>query len=61
VNGHNVGRYWKIGPQQSLFVPAEWMHKGKNDVVVFDYESGGDHSLAGIRQLVFETHEERSK
>lgn len=61
VNGHNVGRYWKIGPQQSLFVPAEWMHKGKNEVVVFDYESGGEHSLAGIRQLVFETHEVRSK
>ncbi len=61
VNGHNVGRYWKIGPQQSLFVPADWMHKGKNDVIVFDYESGGEHSLAGIRQLVFETHEERSK
>ena len=61
VNGRNVGRYWKIGPQQSLFVPAEWMHKGKNEVVVFDYESGGEHSLAGIQQLVFETHEVRSK
>ena len=61
VNGHNLGRYWKIGPQQSLFVPAEWMRTGKNEVVVFDYESGGQHSLAGIRQLVFETNEVRSK
>ncbi|HKU27039.1 MAG TPA: glycoside hydrolase family 35 protein [Candidatus Sulfotelmatobacter sp.] len=61
VNGHNVGRYWSIGPQQSLFVPAEWMLQGKNEVIVFDYESGGEHSLGGIRQLVFETHEMRSK
>jgi beta-galactosidase len=60
VNGHNVGRYWKIGPQQSLFVPAEWMRKGKNEVIVFD-ETGGAHSLGGIRQLVFETREVRSK
>ncbi len=61
VNGHNLGRYWKIGPQQSLFVPAEWMHKGRNEVIVFDYESEGQHSLAGIQHLVFETHEVRSK
>ena len=25
VNGHNLGRYWKIGPQQTLFVPAPWL------------------------------------
>ena len=57
VNGHNLGRYWSIGPQQSLFVPAEWLKRGQNEVVVFDYEEGGSRSLSGIEQLVFETHE----
>lgn len=55
VNGHNVGRYWRIGPQQSLFVPSGWMHSGTNEVVVLDLEAGGARSLAGIEQLVFDT------
>ncbi|WP_460501754.1 hypothetical protein [Hymenobacter agri] len=23
VNGHYLGRYWAIGPQQTMYVPAE--------------------------------------
>jgi len=23
VNGHNLGRHWNIGPQQTLYLPAE--------------------------------------
>src|SRR5207244_127911 len=34
VNGHALGRYWSIGPQQSLFVPADWLRIGENEVVV---------------------------
>lgn len=55
VNGHALGRYWSIGPQQSLFMPADWLRIGENEVVVFDYEEGGDRSMAGIEELVFET------
>lgn len=36
VNGHAVGRYWSIGPQQTLYVPGCWLKKGKNEVVVLD-------------------------
>lgn len=36
VNGHNLGRYWYIGPQQRLYCPASWLKKGKNEIVVFD-------------------------
>ena len=36
VNGHLLGRYWNIGPQQRLFCPASWLKKGNNGVVVFD-------------------------
>ncbi|NCD72437.1 glycoside hydrolase family 35 protein [Mucilaginibacter agri] len=36
VNGHNLGRYWNIGPQQTLYVPAEWLKMGHNEIVVFD-------------------------
>jgi len=27
VNGHNLGRYWNIGPQQKIFCPADWLKK----------------------------------
>jgi hypothetical protein len=26
-----------MGPQQSLYLPAPWLQKGANEVVVFDY------------------------
>lgn len=54
VNGHNLGRYWRIGPQQSLFVPSGWLKKGRNEIVVLDLEEGRDRSVRGIKELVFE-------
>jgi beta-galactosidase len=55
VNGHNLGRYWRIGPQQSLFVPSTWLNKGRNEIVVLDLETGRNRSIQGIKDLVFET------
>ncbi|MET9632656.1 beta-galactosidase [Lentzea sp. NPDC006480] len=36
VNGNNLGRYWKIGPQHRLYCPAQWLRRGGNEVVLFD-------------------------
>lgn len=36
VNGHNLGRYWKIGPQQTLYVPGCWLKKGENELLILD-------------------------
>jgi len=36
VNGHAIGRFWNIGPQQTLYIPGCWLKKGKNEVVVLD-------------------------
>lgn len=36
VNGINIGRYWQVGPQQTLFVPGVWLKKGINEIVIFD-------------------------
>lgn len=36
VNGHNLGRYWEIGPQTKLYCPASFLKKGKNEIIVFD-------------------------
>ena len=36
VNGFNLGRYWKIGPQKTLYVPAAVLREGENEIVVFE-------------------------
>lgn len=38
VNGFNLGRYWDIGPQETLYIPAPVLRKGKNTVVVLELE-----------------------
>lgn len=37
VNGTNLGRYWKIGPQQRLYCPATFLRPGPNEILVFDH------------------------
>lgn len=36
VNGHNLGRFWNIGPQQTMYVPGPWLKPGDNEVIVLD-------------------------
>jgi beta-galactosidase len=36
VNGKPLGRFWNIGPQRTLYLPAPWLKKGENEIVVFD-------------------------
>lgn len=41
VNGFNLGRYWDIGPQRTLYVPAPKLRRGENHVVVFELHGCG--------------------
>jgi beta-galactosidase len=36
VNGINIGRYWNVGPQQTLFIPGVWLKAGENKIVIFE-------------------------
>ncbi len=40
VNGHALGRYWRIGPQGGLYLPGAWLHPGRNEVVLLDLDGG---------------------
>ena len=51
VNGHNLGRYWNVGPQFRLYCPASWLKKGKNSVIVFDLLKTDDGSIRGVTTL----------
>ncbi len=35
VNGVNLGRYWNVGPQQTLYVPGPLLKQGINKVKGF--------------------------
>jgi beta-galactosidase len=45
VNGHNLGKYWNIGPQQTIYLPGCWLKKGVNEITVFDELKGGHASI----------------
>ncbi|MEO7922775.1 MAG: beta-galactosidase [Chitinophagaceae bacterium] len=47
VNGHNLGRYWNIGPQQRLYCPASWLKKGENEIIVFDLHKQAAAPISG--------------
>lgn len=32
INGQNLGRYWNIGPQETLYLPGAWLDQGINQV-----------------------------
>lgn len=51
VNGHNLGRYWNVGPQFHLYCPANWLKKGNNEVIVFDLHQTQAANLSGVKTL----------
>jgi beta-galactosidase len=52
VNGHNLGRYWSVGPQQTLFCPGCWLRPGSNEIVIFDMASTGRPTISGSVEAV---------
>lgn len=52
VNGHNLGRYWEIGPQHSLYCPATFLQKGENEIMVFDLLQLEPVPLKGSDKLI---------
>jgi beta-galactosidase len=48
VNGINLGRYWRVGPQQTLFLPGAWLKRGRNEIVVFETGVTTARTVAGV-------------
>ncbi|MET3609844.1 beta-galactosidase [Mucilaginibacter rubeus] len=48
LNGHNLGRYWNCGPQQTLYVPVEWLKKGNNEITVLELIKPSENTLNAI-------------
>ncbi|CAL2050365.1 unnamed protein product [Caenorhabditis brenneri] len=42
VNQYNIGRYWSTdGPQQTLYLPSEFLQKGSNNIIFYEFEGTG--------------------
>lgn len=50
VNGFNLGRYWKAGPQQTLYIPAPLLRQGSNEIIVFDIDGTENLELQFVDQ-----------
>ena len=51
VNGHLLGRYWNLGPQQRLYCPAPWWRKGVNEILVLDFHRTRGAAIGGATSL----------
>lgn len=54
VNGHNLGRYWYVGPQQTLYVPGEWLKVGDNKLTVLEELKEGLHTISAMDHPVLD-------
>jgi len=58
INGHNLNRYWHIGPQQTLYVPGPWLKSGKNEIVIFEQlKPREDFSVEGLKEPILDKRE----
>ena len=54
LNGHNLGQYWNVGPQQTLYIPAEWLVAGKNELIVFEMIKTNQQALSALEKPILD-------
>jgi len=55
VNGVNLGRYWRLGPQQTLYLPGVWLRKGQNEIVIFETGTTTARRVAGLATPILDS------
>jgi beta-galactosidase len=50
LNGFALGRYWRRGPQQTLYVPAPVTRAGSNELVVLELEAMADSRVRFVSE-----------
>jgi beta-galactosidase len=54
VNGRCMGRFWNIGPTQTMYVPGPWLKVGRNEVIVLDLLGPKEPTLAGLEKPILD-------
>lgn len=45
INGFNLGRYWEVGPQKRLYIPAPLLKQGENEIILFETDGKAIDSI----------------
>jgi beta-galactosidase len=51
INGHNLGRYWNIGPQKQLYCPGTFLKQGENEIIIFDLHQLHPSTVKGVKTM----------
>lgn len=54
VNGHGLGRFWNIGPTQTMYLPAPWLKVGENEIVILDYLTPKSLTVSGLKTPILD-------
>ncbi len=60
VNGHAMGRFWEIGPQQTLYMPGCWLKKGENEIIVLDLKRPQQAVIKGLKKPILDMLREKA-
>lgn len=56
VNGHNLGRYWKVGPQQTLYLPGSWLKEKGNTITILEQLNEDPKSrISGLERPILDS------
>jgi len=55
VNGHGLGRFWNIGPTQTMYLPGPWLKEGENEIIVLDYLSPESLKMQGLEKPILDS------
>lgn len=61
VNGINIGRYWNVGPQLSLYCPASFLKKGENIIDIIELELSEARSIQGLEKALYSGSDKSTK
>lgn len=50
INGFNLGRFWEIGPQKRLYIPAPLIKDGHNEIVIFETEGKAADTISLVAE-----------
>lgn len=54
VNGHAMGRFWEIGPQQTLYMPGCWLKEGENEIIILDLKGPAETKVIGLEKPILD-------
>ena len=55
-----MGRFWEIGPQQTLYMPGCWLKEGENEIIVLDLKGPAEAKVAGVEKPILDMLREKA-